>query len=122
MGARSVISVPYKVDQACATRDAVCKACYGQLFSWLIEQVNVCLGGNQKSSVEKLIAIGVLDIFGFEIFKMNSFEQLCINYCNEKLQYYFNNHIFVVEQRVYAEEVELFYFLLMMILLKLARF
>jgi myosin heavy subunit len=107
MGARSVIFVPLKVEQAMAARDALAKVCYGQLFCWLIRGLNKALSkanGLDGASTVGNTAIGVLDIFGFEIFEVNSFEQLCINYCNEKLQFYFNNHIFVVEQEQYSKE------------------
>jgi myosin heavy subunit len=89
-------------DQAAEARDALAKQAYSMLFDWLIEQINASLG-LAKSGVAKN-NIGVLDIFGFESFEQNSFEQLCINYCNEKLQGHFNDHIFTLEQAEYAKE------------------
>lgn len=70
-------------------RDALCKDLYGNLFSWIIRKVNSTISvgdSSQKSKSKKSNFIGLLDIFGFEIFKKNGFEQLCINYANEKLQ------------------------------------
>jgi myosin heavy subunit len=116
MGTKSVIHVPYKPQQAIECRDALAKALYGGLFNWVIHAINKTLskniggkkGGRRMSVGQKVTAqqlmIGVLDIFGFEIFEVNSFEQLCINYCNEKLQNHFNDHIFNVEQTIYAAE------------------
>ncbi|XP_059488251.1 unconventional myosin-XV isoform X2 [Neocloeon triangulifer] len=90
---------PLSIDQALDARDAFAKALYSTLFSWLVARINqiVCKGG-------KRTAISILDIFGFEDFKENSFEQLCINYANENLQFYFNKHIFKLEQQEYAKE------------------
>jgi hypothetical protein len=79
---------------------ALAKNVYGRLFNWLVKQLNETM----VSAVAKTRCIGVLDIFGFEIFKTNSFEQLCINYCNEKLQQHFNNHVFKQEKRCYDSE------------------
>ncbi|CAB3362581.1 Hypothetical predicted protein [Cloeon dipterum] len=90
---------PLSIDQALDARDAFAKSLYSTLFSWLVARINqiVCKGG-------KRTAISILDIFGFEDFKENSFEQLCINYANENLQFYFNKHIFKLEQQEYAKE------------------
>ena len=93
----------HSVDQAVNARDAFSKAVYGLLFEWLIEQINISLKQNSVPG-SKLSAISVLDIFGFESFKINSYEQLCINYCNEKLQGHFNEHIFKLEQELYKKE------------------
>ena len=69
-------------------RDALCKDLYGNVFSWIIKKVNatISVGDTSKSRGKKGNFIGLLDIFGFEIFSNKGFEQLCINYANEKLQ------------------------------------
>jgi len=94
----------YSVSAAVDARDSLSKGVYSQMFDWIIRRINVVLGGAviKKEAAEsggkiKLTHIGVLDIFGFEYFDTNSFEQLCINYCNEKLQFHFNEHIFKLE-------------------------
>ncbi|CAG0891503.1 unnamed protein product [Darwinula stevensoni] len=93
------VFTPLNIDQALDARDAVAKALYYALFSWLVNRVNqtVCRG-------TKNLSISILDIFGFEVFDENSFEQLCINYANENLQYYFSKHVFKLEQQEYAKE------------------
>lgn len=101
IGTRSVIMVPYSIEQAADARDALTKALYGRLFDWLIEKINQSLNPNGVDPNPNTKSIGVLDIFGFESFETNSFEQLCINYCNEKLQFHFNDHIFRLEQVFY---------------------
>lgn len=102
LGTRSLVRVRYKPQEACASRDALAKALYGSLFAWIVAQINMSLTpiDDQRS----VLSIGVLDIFGFEFFEHNSFEQLCINYCNEKLQFHFNNHVFLLEQSQYMTE------------------
>lgn len=67
---------------------------YQRLFTWLVQRINQTISHNQQASN----TIGILDIYGFETFETNSFEQFCINYANEKLQCHFNNHLFKVEQ------------------------
>ncbi|KAI8483301.1 hypothetical protein Bbelb_389050 [Branchiostoma belcheri] len=93
----------YSVQQALASRDAVSKALYGRLFGWLVNKINQLLAPTD-TSIAELQQIGVLDIFGFEHFEHNSFEQLCINLANEQLQYFFNQHIFLLEQEEYQRE------------------
>jgi myosin-1 len=78
----SVYEVPLNPSQAVAARDALAKALYSNLFDWIVERINISL----KAKAATELVIGVLDIYGFEIFDNNSFEQLCINYVNEKLQ------------------------------------
>ncbi|KAL1507307.1 hypothetical protein AB1Y20_008153 [Prymnesium parvum] len=81
--------------------EALAKAVYSALFDDLVRRINMAVGGERGN------AIGVLDIFGFEIFKTNSFEQLCINFTNERLQQKFNQHTFTQEESLYlAEGVE----------------
>ncbi|XP_034945837.1 myosin-IIIb-like [Chelonus insularis] len=91
------------VSEAQATRDAMAKGLYGRLFDWLVNQINCLLSFTRATNYEPL-AIGLLDIFGFENFPKNSFEQLCINIANEQIQYYFNQHIFTWEQQEYMAE------------------
>ena len=81
-------------------RDALVKCIYSNVFDWIVYQVNRALKTNLK--VHKFI--GVLDIYGFETFETNSFEQFCINYANEKLQQQFNQHVFKLEQEEYVKE------------------
>ncbi|KAJ8278097.1 hypothetical protein GJAV_G00083790 [Gymnothorax javanicus] len=101
---------PNTVEKAIEVRDAMGKALYGRLFSWIVNRINSLLKpGSEQSEEETLeedksINIGILDIFGFENFKKNSFEQLCINIANEQIQFYFNQHIFAWEQDEYLNE------------------
>ncbi|CAO2047305.1 unnamed protein product [Urochloa humidicola] len=85
---------------AAANRDALAKTVYARLFDWLVENINKSIGQDVDSKVQ----IGVLDIYGFESFKNNSFEQFCINFANEKLQQHFNEHVFKMEQEEYKSE------------------
>lgn len=106
---RSVYSVPLTPAQAAENRDSLVKALYELLFQWLVNRINLVLDhDDEETSMETLPFIGILDIFGFEIFEKNRFDQLCINYCNERLQQYFNKHIFQIEQQeCMAEGVQL---------------
>ncbi|KAL6222010.1 hypothetical protein ACLB2K_005402 [Fragaria x ananassa] len=85
---------------ALASRDALAKTVYSRLFDWLVEKINFSIGQDPNSKS----LIGVLDIYGFESFKFNSFEQFCINFTNEKLQQHFNQHVFKMEQEEYTKE------------------
>ncbi|PON39635.1 GPCR kinase [Trema orientale] len=85
---------------AVAGRDALAKTVYARLFDWLVDKINRSVGQDFNSRVQ----IGVLDIYGFECFKDNSFEQFCINFANEKLQQHFNEHVFKMEQDEYSKE------------------
>ncbi|XP_045594548.1 myosin-VIIa isoform X2 [Procambarus clarkii] len=87
--------------QATDVRDAFVKGIYGRLFIWIVSKVNAAIFKPQTSF---RTSIGVLDIFGFENFKTNSFEQFCINYANENLQQFFVQHIFKLEQEEYNSE------------------
>ncbi|XP_015761283.1 PREDICTED: myosin-IIIa-like [Acropora digitifera] len=83
------------VDQAVDYRDGMAKALYGKLFSWIVYRINALLRTERaRLTVDNDCRIGILDIFGFENFKRNSFEQLCINIANEQIQFYFNQQIF----------------------------
>uniref|UniRef100_A0A8C1S6A5 non-specific serine/threonine protein kinase n=1 Tax=Cyprinus carpio TaxID=7962 RepID=A0A8C1S6A5_CYPCA len=93
------------VEKATEVRDAMGKALYGRLFSWIVNRINSLLKpDNDNQEEDKGLNIGILDIFGFENFKRNSFEQLCINIANEQIQFYFNQHIFAWEQDEYLNE------------------
>jgi myosin heavy subunit len=90
-------------EEAYDLKDSMAKIVYARMFNWIIEKVNKAISGNSKSK-QKQNFIGLLDIFGFEIFEHNCFEQLCINYANEKLQQHFNNYMFQNEQHEYLRE------------------
>uniref|UniRef100_A0AAX7SMW2 Myosin IHb n=1 Tax=Astatotilapia calliptera TaxID=8154 RepID=A0AAX7SMW2_ASTCA len=92
---------PFSVDHAVYARDALAKAIYGRTFSWLVNKINESLA-NMDSS--RKTVIGLLDIYGFEVFSVNSFEQFCINYCNEKLQQLFIELTLKSEQEEYEME------------------
>ena len=91
--------IPLDPDAARAGCDSISKGIYSRLFDWLVNRCNKSLVGDTSGKF-----VGVLDIFGFEIFDVNSFEQLCINYCNEKLQQLFNIETFRDEEKLYVDE------------------
>lgn len=90
--------------QATAVRDAVAKYIYSSLFDWLVAQMNKSLALTPDTEGLRKNMIGVLDIYGFEHFQTNSYEQFCINYANERLQHEFNDHVFKLEQEEYMQE------------------
>jgi myosin heavy subunit len=96
---KELVSTQLTPQKAKSGRDALSKAIYHRLFLWIVKKINLVLCQDQRNSF-----IGVLDIAGFEIFKTNSFEQLCINFTNEKLQQFFNHHMFTLEQEEYKKE------------------
>jgi len=95
------VSTPLKVDQATYSRDALAKAVYDRLFSWIVKKINENIFSKNAG---RRAVIGVLDIYGFEILAKNSFEQFCINYCNEKLQQIFIELTLKQEQEEYQRE------------------
>ncbi|EAS07846.3 myosin heavy chain (macronuclear) [Tetrahymena thermophila SB210] len=123
------IEINQSVQQAQQNVDSLCKLLYGNMFDWIVEQINKTLNDNREvvyeqtkqrisltsknQNLKKIESsypfykennVGILDIFGFEIFEENSFEQLCINFANEKLQFQFNENMFKSEQKEYEEE------------------
>ncbi|XP_051917917.1 unconventional myosin-IXAb isoform X2 [Hippocampus zosterae] len=97
--------VPYKLAEAGTVRDSMAKSLYSALFDWIVFRTNHALLNNKDlEDNSKIFSIGVLDIFGFEDYENNSFEQFCINFANERLQHYFNQHIFKLEQEEYRAE------------------
>ena len=104
----SVYDILLDVPAAQFTRDSLAKASYERLFSWIVRTVNKCIAvsssGADAGAGEGGRSIGILDIYGFEIFEVNSFEQLCINYVNEKLQQIFIDLTLKSEQEEYAKE------------------
>uniref|UniRef100_A0A672FVM4 Unconventional myosin-Ih-like n=1 Tax=Salarias fasciatus TaxID=181472 RepID=A0A672FVM4_SALFA len=97
---------PFSVDHAVFARDALAKAIYGRTFNWLVSKINESLANkvNSFSDSSRKTVIGLLDIYGFEVFSVNSFEQFCINYCNEKLQQLFIQLTLKSEQEEYEVE------------------
>ncbi|XP_056632356.1 myosin heavy chain 95F isoform X2 [Diorhabda sublineata] len=95
----TVIMVPLKTYEAVNARDALAKAIYSNLFDYIVNRINKSIPFQASTYY-----IGVLDIAGFEFFTVNSFEQFCINYCNEKLQQFFNDMILKAEQELYKRE------------------
>ncbi|KAH1218504.1 Myosin-2 [Glycine max] len=101
---KDTITKTLTLRQAIDARDALAKFIYASLFDWLVEQVNKSLEVGKRRTGR---SISILDIYGFESFQNNSFEQFCINYANERLQQHFNRHLFKLEQEVGNYDYEL---------------
>lgn len=101
-GMKEVIVTPVNKSVAESGRDALSKFIYEKMFSFVVQLINKALGVSSSSMTSTFI--GVLDIYGFEHFETNSFEQFCINYANEVLQQQFNQHVFKLEQEEYVRE------------------
>ncbi|XP_035578871.1 unconventional myosin-VIIa [Zalophus californianus] len=99
------VSTPLSREQALDVRDAFVKGIYGRLFVWIVDKINAAIYKPPSQAVKSSRrSIGLLDIFGFENFAVNSFEQLCINFANEHLQQFFVRHVFKLEQEEYDLE------------------
>ncbi|KAM3718976.1 Unconventional myosin-VI [Dirofilaria immitis] len=95
----TLYAVPLSASEATAARDALAKAIYSRLFTAIVDKITECM-----PFAESAFTIGVLDTAGFEAINVNSYEQFCINYCNEKLQNFFNERILMDEQNLYCKE------------------
>uniref|UniRef100_A0A8D3BUC9 Myosin VIIBa n=1 Tax=Scophthalmus maximus TaxID=52904 RepID=A0A8D3BUC9_SCOMX len=104
MTTRESVTKPLTSAQAVDGRDAFVKAIYGKLFIWVVDKINAAIYKPPEDPNKVPLSIGLLDIFGFENFSKNSFEQLCINFANEQLQQFFVQHVFKLEQEEYARE------------------
>ncbi|KAF3691274.1 Unconventional myosin-VIIa [Channa argus] len=104
MTARESVTKSLTCAQAMDSRDAFVKAIYGKLFIWVVDKINAAIYKPLEDSSNVRPSIGLLDIFGFENFSKNSFEQLCINFANEQLQQFFVKHVFKMEQDEYTRE------------------
>ena len=105
----------YTCTKAADTRDALAKALYARMFQWIVSRLNAHL---QPYTTASHLNIGILDIFGFENFEHNSFEQFCINLANEQLQCYFNHQIFAMEK--VGNNVSINYYILISLSLSLS--
>jgi myosin heavy subunit len=105
-GRKSFVHVQLNRQKAMDTRDCLARAIYDRLFKYIISSINEHMKEESQEweVFNNMVTIGLLDIFGFEILKENSFEQLCINYCNEILQQHFNYVIFTAENELYSQE------------------
>ena len=90
------------IDDA-AARDALAKALYDRIFRWIVNRINQLLAPTAADTVGET-EIGILDIFGFEKFERNGFEQMCINVANEQLQHFFTEHVFLLEEEEHRKE------------------
>ena len=104
-GAGKAINKGLSDKEATEACDALVKALYDRLFKWIVNRINENIQSRGEDTAEEnLTSIGVLDIYGFEILQFNSFEQFCINYCNEKLQQLFIELTLKKEQEEYVRE------------------
>uniref|UniRef100_A0AAZ3SIX4 Myosin IXb n=1 Tax=Oncorhynchus tshawytscha TaxID=74940 RepID=A0AAZ3SIX4_ONCTS len=105
MMANNTVVLHYTLDEAVTARDSMAKSLYSSLFDWIVLHINhALLNRRDMEEAVSCLSIGILDIFGFEDFQTNSFEQFCINYSIEKVHYYFHQHVFTLEQEEYQEE------------------
>ena len=101
------ISMGLSVEQAVSARDAISKFIYEKMFDWLVQRINRSMAESSTprgANTGKLLSVGILDIFGFELLGTNTYEQLAINYTNENLQAFFNHHTFKLEEQLYQQE------------------
>jgi ankyrin repeat protein len=99
-----IVHKPLTIEESAKATEALIKAVYGAAFDFLVEKVNDSIYDDTKAQGQQAASIGVLDIFGFETFEVNNFEQICINYTNEALQQQFNRYVFKLEQQEYEKE------------------